>query len=152
MKYKITLRQQIEAFYKDHSFPGELSYCFNFYDWFCKDEALKGRAKRLMPKVLKFAEKMDLDLEKYFVYFKNNCPFDGSLYDEFCICNFETGYIVYEVIPSSGYKYTFGKAMVFGKIDSCLIELFLLEKFETMSLIFEGSSWSEMLKKLVPAN
>jgi hypothetical protein len=42
--------------------------------------------------------------------------------------------------------------MVFGKINSCLIELFLLEKFETMSLIFEGLSWSEMLKKLVPAN
>lgn len=82
-----------------------------FYDWFCADSSLKAKAKRLLPKVRKIAkvmEKAGADLNKYYVFFKNNCPAYGDckLYDSFSICEMDSGKVVYFIAPRNPYGFT----------------------------------------------
>jgi hypothetical protein len=88
---------------------------WGFYDWFCKTDALRIRAERLMPKVIKFIKaNPDLDLEKHYVFFKNNCPMVGPTYDDFRICDLQTGNVVFTVTPNCTHS---GKAEIWGKAN-----------------------------------
>jgi hypothetical protein len=101
--FEVTLRQQIEAFVSERKIIGDYEHCFGFYDWFCSDRALEAKAKNLMPKVIKFAKAKGIDLDRHYVWFKNNCPLDGPLYDDFRIASLETGDNVFTVTPKSGH-------------------------------------------------
>jgi hypothetical protein len=48
------------------------------------------------------------------VLFANCCPGEGKLYDEFKICDLETGEVIYSVVPLIKVKQHFGA----GKTDS----------------------------------
>ena len=105
---KTTLRKQLEAFdngkYLDSD--GKESWCFNFYDWFCKDESLKRKADTLFRQVKKFvAANPNIDQDKHYVWFKNNCPMNGPLYDDFRISDIEGGDVQYNVTAKSGHTH-----------------------------------------------
>lgn len=80
----------------------KLDSCDLFYDWFAKDSSLPGKSKRLMASVraiVKTGTKL-FDPDKTYVFFKNNCPCSGGLYDDLRICDIESGDVLFNVCPS----------------------------------------------------
>lgn len=78
-----------------------------FYDWFTKDSSLPGKAKRLLASVraiVKTGTKA-FDPGKTYVFFKNNCPCCGGLYDDLRICDVESGAVLFNVCPSKKAVY-----------------------------------------------
>jgi hypothetical protein len=74
-----------------------------WYDWFCKNESLGGKTKTLGRKVKKLAVSKLINQDTMYVFFKNNCPCNGRLYDSFSICRLSNDDVLYWVAPSSGY-------------------------------------------------
>jgi hypothetical protein len=92
---------------------GQNDECYNFYDWFCKDSSLCNKSWKLMKQVKTFLKhNPQIDLLEHYVFFKNNCPGRGPLYDDFRICNIETGNVVFTVIPKCGHS---GLAEIWGR-------------------------------------
>jgi hypothetical protein len=114
MNNKVTLTQQLEAFKNNVIIDssGEENDCYNFYDWFCSDKALKAKSEKLFRMVKRWVEKRNTDTDKVYVFFKNNCPMNGSLYDDFRICDIETGNVIWTVTPRCGHS---GLAEVWGR-------------------------------------
>lgn len=54
-----------------------------WYDWFCKDTSLRNKTYR-MGNIIKQIQNTKF-LEECYVFFKNNCPIEGPLYDTFRI-------------------------------------------------------------------
>jgi hypothetical protein len=71
---------------------------FGFYDWFCDDSLLKDKSEKLIDKLKSILEVNNkIDIDKTYVFFKNNCPCVGTLYDDFRICNLENGDVLFTV-------------------------------------------------------
>lgn len=114
LKQTTTLKQQLEAFEQGKFLDseGQESWCYNFYDWFCTDKALKAKSEKLFKMVKRWVKKRNTDTDKVYVFFKNNCPMNGPLYDDFRICDIETGDVIWTVIPKSSHS---GLAEVWGR-------------------------------------
>jgi hypothetical protein len=136
MKVQPTLHQQLEAFNRNE-WLNNTNDCFYFYDWFCKKTSLERKAKSLMVKVKKFIKKMNIDIDKTYVFFKNNCPGHGSLYDDFRICDIESGDVIYTVAPSLGYTKRKGEAEIWGRENG------FNEPIKT------APSWKELVNSIV---
>lgn len=78
--------------------------CGIWYDWFCKEQALNRRGNALLKKVQSIAKSNKFDNDKCYVFFKNNCPMSGPLYDSFSICDIETGDVLFWVTAKSGHS------------------------------------------------
>ena len=82
---EISIRQWIENYNsgkydsQDVKVQGEAGW----YDWFCRDKSLCGKTKRLAPKVKQLAKSSKVDVNNWYVWFKNNCPCCAPLYDDF---------------------------------------------------------------------
>ncbi len=66
-----------------------------WFDWFCKDTELARRLKPMAKFLKKIADGGRFSLRGNYVFFKNNCPMVGKLYDSFSICDIETGNVIY---------------------------------------------------------
>lgn len=86
-----------------------------WYDWFCSDSSLQKKTVKLTKKLMTILKSDKIDQDKMYVFFKNNCPMNGSLYDDFRICDMETGEVVFTVIPASGHASEKGVASVWGR-------------------------------------
>ena len=129
---RVNLAEQLNAFASGQIMDsdGTIGSCFNFYDWFCKDSSLERKANALFPKVKKFiAANPDIDILSTYVFFKNNCPMNGPLYDDFRICN--AGEVLFTIIPKCGHS---GKAEIWGKNAEGKFEC--LKQAETFSKLF----------------
>ena len=94
-----------------------------WYDWFCKDTSLVRKGKSLLSRLSRLCKvnektnNKNFDPNKTYVFFKNNCPCNGSLYDDFRICDIETKEVIWTIIPSSGYLDNYGGAELWGKVN-----------------------------------
>jgi hypothetical protein len=86
-----------------------------WYDWFCEDYELNERLDEMFPKIKQLAASSKIDIDRMYVFFKNNCPLDGEIYDDFRFCEIETDDVVYTVTPASGYERDKSMASVWGK-------------------------------------
>jgi hypothetical protein len=83
-----------------------------WYDWFCRDTSLAAKTEKLGRKVLQLMKSTKIDSEKNYVFFKNNCPMRGGLYDDFRVCDMETGDVIFTIVPRCTHS---GKAEVWGR-------------------------------------
>jgi len=112
---------------------------FEFYDWFCKTETLSSRFDKLIPKLRFLVSEGLINGDTHYVWFKNNCPLDGSLYDDIRIStldennNFKGGFC-----PKSGHSSDTNKA-----------SFWLLNTKEGMDIEEQKFlNWSSMKKEL----
>ena len=114
MSTNASLTHQLAEFAKGNIIDsdGTASHCYNFYDWFCSDSSLQRKSIKLYRAVKRFVEYTKIDTSKYYVFFKNNCPMNGSLYDDFRICDRESGDVIWNVTPKNGRSY---QAEIYGR-------------------------------------
>ena len=68
-----------------------------WFDWFCKNEQLANKTQFLGKKLLDLLGSPKFDTEKTYVWFKNNCPVTGPLYDDFRIADLESDNTLYTI-------------------------------------------------------
>ena len=68
-----------------------------WYDWFCKDESLANKTKRMGNIIAKVKEGGKVDLKNNYVWFKNNCPCCYPLYDDFRFADLKTGEVQFTI-------------------------------------------------------
>ena len=88
--------------------------CWGFYDWFCSTKALERKAKFLLAKFSLIANSKKINQDTMYLWFKNNCPINGSLYDDFRISDIKTSNVIFTVTPKSGFTADEGRAEVWG--------------------------------------
>jgi hypothetical protein len=83
-----------------------------WYDWFCQDRYLLPRLQKMVQHVKRIAESPLIDQDTMYVWFKNNCPVQGSLYDDFRFSDRKTFDVIYTIVPKSGHKLWKSKSQV----------------------------------------
>lgn len=71
-----------------------------WYDWFCKETSLAKKTKRMgniIKKFDSFKKDSKIDFKNWYVWFKNNCPVNGPLFDDFRFADMKTGEVQFTV-------------------------------------------------------
>ena len=93
MKEKIALSQWIENFLNGHYEAADVKtqILAGWYDWFCKDSSLVNKTKKMGNIIKQVKDGGKVNLKDWYVWFKNNCPLNGPLYDDFRFARLDTG-------------------------------------------------------------
>lgn len=99
MGYQMTTRQWQEAFVAGKfDDPSVRTQCeAGWYDWFCKDTSLARKTQKLGKIVSKVKDGGKVNLDASYVWFKNNCPLCGPLYDDFRFADIGTGDVIFTI-------------------------------------------------------
>lgn len=112
-----------------------------WYDWFCKDSSLVKKTEKIGNIVKRVKEGGKVDLDNYYVWFKNNCPVNGPLYDDFRFAKIKDGLVMFTIqIDCCWNKH---KYSVYGRKP---IENGYLDCFETP--LFECDNSRDLVKWL----
>ena len=109
-----------------------------WYDWFCKDTSLLNKTKKMGTIIKQIKNGGKVDTENTYVFFKNNCPLNGPLYDDFRICDVFTGNVQFTIQLDccwNEHKYT-----VFGRTPD--------GEFHSENPLFETDSKKELVNWL----
>lgn len=107
---RITLKEWINNFvsgeYDNNDFKTQVDA--GWYDWFCKGSSLANKTKRMGGIIKQIKKGGKIDLDNWYVWFKNNCPMVGPLYDDFRFADLKTGNVQFTIAINdkrSNYKY-----------------------------------------------
>lgn len=117
MERKLPLKEQLKGFNegKYESTDILVQIQAGWYDWFCRDVELLSKTRKLYSTVKQISNSPKINLDSQYVWFKNNCPVNGKLYDDFRIADIKTRDTIYVVIPSLVHKYELSQSEVWGK-------------------------------------
>lgn len=68
-----------------------------WYDWFCKDSSLARKTQIMGGIIRQIKAGGKVDLNNWYVWFKNNCPLNGPLYDDFRFADIATSDVVFTI-------------------------------------------------------
>ena len=136
MRSEITLRTWIERFNNGDFETKDVATQIEagWYDWFCNESSLVNKTKRMGNIIKQFKDGGKINLDQHYVWFKNNCPLNGPLYDDFRIAAIETNAIVF-IVQISNFKAE-AKYTVYGKVNDFKNSLFSTESVKTLVDLF----------------
>ena len=138
MEKRINLHAWIGAFIIGDFDTDETQVKAGWYDWFCKDTSLKAKTKRMGKIIVQLREGGKVNFTNWYVWFKNNCPLNGPLYDDFRFADLETGEVQFTIQLDCCWnekKYT-----VYGRTPD--------GKFHSEKALFETDSVKELISWL----
>lgn len=96
---RISVTEWIDK-YSNKEFTGrdvKTQILIGWYDWFCKDGTLYRKTEKMgnIIKQLKVGGKVNL--KDWYVWFKNNCPLNGPLYDDFRFARLDNGEVQFTI-------------------------------------------------------
>lgn len=93
MKDRISIKEWINKFLSGEfdSQDVRVQIQAGWYDWFCKDSSLANKTKKMGNIVRQIKSGGKVNLDNWYVWFKNNCPLNGPLYDDFRFAKLDTG-------------------------------------------------------------
>ena len=110
-----------------------------WYDWFCKETSLRNKTQKMGKIIARIKDGGKVDLDKTYVWFKNNCPLNGPLYDDFRFGDLENGNTLFTIQLDCCWnekKYT-----VYGRHNDFEKPLFETDKVKELIMWF-NSPWA----------
>ena len=75
-----------------------------WYDWFCEDYSLRNKTYKMGNIVKQVKDGGKVDLDNWYVWFKNNCPCSHPLYDDFRFAVKGSGDVMFTIQIDCGYN------------------------------------------------
>lgn len=100
MDKNISIKEWQEK-YKNGEFSSpdfETQVSAGWYDWFCNTDSLEKKTHFFSKAIMLLKDSSRVSLDNHYVWFKNNCPFDYPLYDDFRIADMKTGEVLYTIV------------------------------------------------------
>ena len=99
MKEKLNVSRWIDEFNEGNFADADIKVQIlaGWYDWFCKDSSLANKTKRMGNIIKKVKDGGKVNMADWYIWFKNNCPLNGPLYDDFRFADIETGEVQFTI-------------------------------------------------------
>ena len=99
MKEKMNVSRWIDEFNEGNFADADVKVQIlaGWYDWFCKDSSLVNKTKRMGNIIKKVKDGGKVNMTDWYIWFKNNCPLNGPLYDDFRFADIETGEVQFTI-------------------------------------------------------
>lgn len=117
------VRQWIELF-NNGEFDSHNRYVqidAGWYDWFCRDTSLRNKTYRMGNIIKQIKPNGKVDMDNWYVWFKNNCPLRYPLFDDFRFATINDGEVQMTITIDNKYEKhrycVYGRKTVGGKFE-----------------------------------